>query len=522
MVDTVAPSVAYVPPPPPVELNAVPHTGALHLDTAAQHASAHLTDLAGEAAHQVTDAALSVLGALSGALLVGRAALLTTRVLASAAVRAAEEQRCLERQEELSAQAAAQWQAAAFTTARANARRTALLARASRSTRTAAGDPPPRPDLPPPLHPVGCRLGAFREELARFEQALANAEAAQAAWEVRSLTDFLDRAADGDDWQDAMRARREGMLRAHLDARTAAAEQQESPRTAPVPGPAGDEADVAAVRDRGADILAALDPQADPTIVELAAEAVRHATRRAAASPHRARTHLREARKFVESANRKARNRRQEEERAAAQLDFLTMEVPEEQDLPARDRQAEQALRRFLDDGVPLAPAQQDLVRQRVTERHTALEALYLRAQCSDVLARLAHDSGGALRTGRTGDGSVRLDWTPEGWDSDHWLRATLSGDTFHVTTLYRAGSEERSPEEKALDDLRCTQALEHLAEFQELARDMGLTVRFQADATGCRPGEPGEQGVTQVRHRGRTDRGTGPRYRSLNPDDPS
>lgn len=529
MVDLVAPGAAFA-PPPPVEPGATPRTGAIHPnDTAGETAaettgevSAQLAEAAGEALQQAADAALTVLGTLSGALLAGRAALATTRVLASAAVRAAGEQRCLERQEELSALAAQQWRDAAFAAARANARRTALLARASWAARTAPSDPPPRPGLPPPLNPAGSALGDFRGELARFEVALESAEAAQETWEAEALTASLCRADGADDWQDAMRARRDAMLREHRE-RAAAAGRQDSPLPVPVSAPPGDGADTAAFRERGADILAALDPRADPRIAELVAEAVGNATRHAAANPRRARLHLKEARRFAERANGKARQRRQDEERAALQLDFLTAPLPEDPELPGHDPEAEDALRGFLEEGVPLSPRQQETVRQRVEERHSALEALYVRAQCADVLARLARDTGEAVHVDRLENGGMRLEWTPGDWDPEHWLRATLTGDAFRVVTMRTETGAERLPGEKALDDLRCAQAQEQLARFRELAQDLGLTVRFEMERThGAVAGTPAGQGAAAAGRSGartRPDERTRPGHRTVDGD---
>ncbi|WP_399139497.1 hypothetical protein Q3A86_18995 [Streptomyces sp. NBUA17] len=220
------PAAPPVPAPDPVELA---HSGALHVDGTTEEVAHHLGELASEAAQQAADAAVQVLGTLSGALLAGRAALATTKVLAGAAVRAAEEQRCLERQEKISADAAEQWRNAAFAAARANARRTVLRARIARSAaRPAPGDPPPRPDLPGPLDPTAGRLADFRCELARFERRLAAAEKVQADWEAETFLATQAGAAGGDrdgrggpggrgpdgpDWQDAVRARRDAMVR---------------------------------------------------------------------------------------------------------------------------------------------------------------------------------------------------------------------------------------------------------------------------------------------------------------------
>ncbi|MFD6421111.1 hypothetical protein [Streptomyces sp. NPDC060198] len=520
MVDTVAPTVAFAPPAPPVELNSLAHTGATHLSDAAAQASADLSGLAGDAVHQAADAALQVLGSLSGALLAGRAALAATRVLASAAVRAAEEQRCLERQEEFSALVAEQWETTAFAAARANARRRALLARISRSAACAGpGAGPPRPDLPPPLRPEGEQLARLRVELACLENAVRHAEIAQATWEFASRADVLDRADDGPDWQEMLRARRDAALRSYEESRVAA-DGRRAALTVPSP-PADVQADASRVRELGADLLSALDPGADSEMVELAVEAVRHAVGNA----HRARLHLKEARRFVESANRKAEARREGEERAAAQLDFLTSELPEDQGLPDRDPKAEALLHRYLDEGVALSPAEQELVRFRVTERHHALEVLYVRAQCARIVAAMAGRSATTTGTGRSGGGEAKLDWTPEGWGREHWLRATLTNGSFRVVTMRRATESERGAREVALDELRCAEARDRLTEFEELAGSLGLTVRFgMGSARGAEPGEPGADGAVvldEARPRRREDAGDHrPKYRTAGGDD--
>ncbi len=355
--DLVAPSVAFPQPLPAADVYAVPHTGAAQLGDAASEASTQMSEAVAHGLREAGEAAVEVLGALSGALLAGRAAMLTTRVLASAAVRAAEEQRCLERQEELSAAAAEQWQAAAYAVARANARRTALLARCARDTGAPGDGGPSRPDLPPPLDPVGRPLGEVRAELARLEEALRRAEERRTAWEVARLTAVLDGAAEGDDaWRRLVADRREAMVRRHTASRTAEAERDEAGPGEP-PRPTADAtADPEAVRALGADILAALDPAAASATVELAVGAVGRAVGRAALDPARARRHLVEARKFVQDANRTARRRRADEEWAAAQLDFLTRRAPEDTEALDEAPDAVGPLRRLLAEGCRSAP----------------------------------------------------------------------------------------------------------------------------------------------------------------------
>ncbi|MGJ3560417.1 hypothetical protein ACR6C2_25415 [Streptomyces sp. INA 01156] len=465
------------PPPPPPDPNGLAHTGPLHMDGTTEEVASRLGELATEAAQQAADAALQVLGTLSGALLAGRAALATTKVLAGAAVRAAEEQRCLERQEKISADAAEQWRNAALAAARANARRRALGARVARAARTAPGDPPPRPGLPGPLDPAASRLGDFRRELARFERELEAAERAQTAWEAEALLASLACPAggsdgeDGPDWQDALRARRDDMVRARQAA-------QDAPLPVPEPPRATGPADGTAVRVQGADILAALDPRADTELAGMAAEAVGHAVAHAT-RPQRSRRHLREARTFVADANRKAWKLRREVEQAAVQLDFLTRPLPDDQDLPDPDPQAVAALRKCVDDQVPLSSGERDLVERSTTARCAALEALHLRRQCTGVLARLAMDTASDLRVGHTDDDAVTLDWTP-GTGAGPLAQDGAAGESVHVVTMRPATRGERRTEDLELDARRCAEAAERLEEFRSLAAEAGLPLTFE------------------------------------------
>ncbi|MFH8976635.1 hypothetical protein [Streptomyces sp. NPDC017890] len=508
--DLVAPAVAFPAPAPPVDLYAVPDAGAAQVGDAAAQASTQVS----EAATQVSDAvshglqeagqaAVEVLGTLSGVLLAGRAAMLTTQVLASAAVRAAEEQRCLERQEALSATAAEQWEAAAYAVVRANARRTALLARHARAGAPSGGDQgPPRPDLPPPLDPVGRPLGALRADLACFEEAVRRAEETQTAWEISRLTDVMDDAAEADDtWRRLVRERQKAMLARHMTHREPTAEQAGQTLAEPPRASADTERDTEAVRRLGADILAALDPQAAPATVELAVASVGRATRHAGENPTRARRHLGEARRFVQDANRRARVRRAEEEWAAAQLDFLTRRAPGDAEPLPEAPDAERPLRRLLADGVPLTPEERRLVELRVTERLTHLEALYVRTQLTAVLAELAARHGGPADATRPEGQELRLDWTPDGWGPEHWLRATLVRGTLRIATMYRGGGPgERRPEDRAVDDARCAEARRRIDEFAVVARELGLDLDMRIERTeGALPGLRGEDGAVEL-----------------------
>ncbi|MGW2704034.1 hypothetical protein [Streptomyces sp. NPDC001340] len=496
-VTAVAPAVTFPPPPPPIDPQAVPHTGMLHLHDPVAHVSSHVADAAGHAVHQAADAALQVLGSLSGVLLAGRAALLTTRVLAAAAVRAAEEQRCLERQQELAATAAEQWQAAAFAAVRINARRRALLARVDRAT--AAGGPagaPPRPDLPPPLEPVGERLCDLRQELARSEEAVRRAEERHAAWEQQRLGAELRLDEEDDAFQRALRESRQRALRRFSAERTAEAEGRPTSRPAPGPRPQPG-LDVEEVRRTGAEILGELDPHAVSEAAELAAGAVRHAVRRAADDPRRARIHLNEARKYVRDANKDARLTREAQERAALHYDFLVYETPKGAEDLAPAPEAVELLRRTLEDGVPLSKDERDLVERAVDERRCALEAIYVREQCAGAVEELARRFGGHTEAGRPEGQEIRLDWTPDGWEPDHWLRATLVDGALSVATMYRGEPGERTPEQRALDDARCAETHKRLAEFQQITQGLGLGLEFEVRTEGALPGVLGEGAVT-------------------------
>ncbi|MEU6664908.1 hypothetical protein [Streptomyces sp. NPDC046727] len=513
-IQTVAPAVHFAPPPPPVDPAALPHTGMLHLHDAAGQASAHLADAAGHAVHQAADAALQALGSLSGVLLVGRAALLGTRLLAAAAVRAAEEQRCLELQQQLAATAAEQWEAAALAAARLNARRHALLARVARSAaRGGPPGPPPSPDVPPPLTPVGERLGELRQEMARAEAALHRAEERQAAWEQQRLAAQLRLDDDqDDDWQRALAESRQRALRRFTADRTADAELRQLPRQ-----PAGRSTPTALdpeeVRRTGAEILGTLDPYAAAEAAELAAQAVRHAVRRAADDPRRARIHLTEARKFVRDANKQAQETREAQERAALHYDFLVYRTPEDaEDLaPAPDAVA--LLRRTLDEGVPLTPAERELVERRVDERLRALEAIYVRQQCAAAVAELATRFGGQAGAGRPEGQEIRIDWTPEGWDPGHWLRATLIDGRLSVATMYLGGPGERTAGQRALDDERCAETQARLTQFQEITGALGLGLEFTLESTeGALPGVLGEDALVANELFDEADRAAGAR----------
>ncbi|MYQ94809.1 hypothetical protein GTY20_27745, partial [Streptomyces sp. SID4946] len=347
----------------------------------------------------------------------------------------------------------------------------------------------------PPLEPVGEQLGDLRQQLARFGEDLRRAEERHAAWEQQRLGAEL-RLDEGDDaWQDALRASRRRALDRFGAERTAEAEERRMPRQtadrSPRPGP-----EAAEVRAAGAEILGGLDPYAVSEAAELAAGAVRHAVRRAAEDPRRARIHLNEARKYVRDANKDARLTREAQERAALHYDFLVYETPAGAEDLAPAPKAVELLRRTLDDAVPLTRDELELVEGAVEERRCALETIYVRDQCARAVEELARRFGGPTEAGRPEGQEIRLDWTPDGWEPDHWLRATLADGELRVAAMYRGGPE-RTPEQRALDDARCAETPERLAELQAIIKDMGLDIEFQVRTEGALPGIPGENAVS-------------------------
>ncbi|MER7764032.1 hypothetical protein [Streptomyces sp. NPDC097619] len=459
-------------------------------------AGGHALDSAGHLLGELLEPAAVALGALSGALLVGRAAMVGAHVLTSAAVRAAAEQECLERAQAEAAAAAAQWEAAAFAAVRANARRLALLARIRRTAYRTLPDtpPPPLPDLPPALVCVGTRLDVLRRDLAVLEKALHEAETAHALWTTEQVVRVDADPAAEESWRRRARARREAALRA-LPAEPAAA-------PAPLPQPPGREAlDPGTAVETGTALLALLDPAADRTDAELAVTAVRHAVACAAERPDKARTHLREARRFVADANRTARARAAALEKAAVRLDFLVTAAPPGQPPlpPAPEETA--LLRKALEEGRPLTTEEERAVDRKVEERLADLECRYTRELLERAVRRLAERGGppDGARTAAPGtpEAPLRFDLTPGGWWPGHWLRITVRDGVTELVTMYREGPGPRTTADLALDAQRCREARGHLEELRTAAARLGLELPLDFTESGrAVAGVRGEDGA--------------------------
>ncbi|WP_328489548.1 hypothetical protein [Streptomyces zaomyceticus] len=469
-----------------------------HAVDGVQATASHAMDAAGHALQELLEPAAVALGALSGALLVGRAAMVTTQALAAAAVRAADEQRCLEHVQQVAAAATAQWEAAAFAAVRANARRAALVARVRRAAFRTVPDtpPPPMPDLPPPLTLVGTRLDALRRELAEMETALRHAESVQDRWTMEQAL-----GADGpedEDWRRRLLARREAAVRAQQEEPTPAA-----PAVPPQP-PAADLLDRSRTEESGAELLALLEAGADPKDAELAVGAVRHAVACAAERPAKARNHLREARRFVTDANRAVRTRLAAQEKAAVQLDFLLTEAPPGEPPLAPATEEIALLRGVLEKDRTLDADEQRSVDQRVGERLADLESRYTReliglavARFADPTARGAVPADADVAAHGGADGPLCLDLTPAGWWPDHWLRITVRDDVTEMVTMHAERPGPRGTAELALDARRCHEARGHLEELREAGLRLGIDLPVHFEESGSAvPGVRGGDGA--------------------------
>ncbi|MET9725636.1 hypothetical protein [Streptomyces zaomyceticus] len=469
-----------------------------HAVDGVQATASHAMDAAGHALQELLEPAAVALGALSGALLVGRAAMVTTQALAAAAVRAADEQRCLEHVQQVAAAATAQWEAAAFAAVRANARRAALVARVRRAAFRTVPDtpPPPMPDLPPPLTLVGTRLDALRRELAEMETALRHAESVQDRWTMEQAL-----GADGpedEDWRRRLLARREAAVRAQQEQPTPAA-----PAVPPQP-PAADLLDRSRTEESGAELLALLEAGADPKDAELAVGAVRHAVACAAERPAKARNHLREARRFVTDANRAVRTRLAAQEKAAVQLDFLLTEAPPGEPPLAPATEEIALLRGVLEKDRTLDADEQRSVDQRVGERLADLESRYTReliglavARFADPTARGAVPADADVAAHGGADGPLCLDLTPAGWWPDHWLRITVRDDVTEMVTMHAERPGPRGTAELALDARRCHEARGHLEELREAGLRLGIDLPVHFEESGSAvPGVRGGDGA--------------------------
>ncbi|MFG2348209.1 hypothetical protein [Streptomyces phaeochromogenes] len=526
-VQDVWPTYGYETPPvstpvsTPDVTSQLPHMSVIDVSDSVDHFTQSLVHVL----HELVEPAAIALGAMSGALLAGRAAMAATGVLAHAAVRAAEEQRCLARQQDISRNAAQQWESAAFAATRVNARRAVLAGRLARAARgTPPGSPPPpAPVLPPPVRPEGCRLDATRAAVAEAERAIDRAQAELAAWEC--ATAVAD-AADPQDtaWQEVLAERRRTVRRRTTDSApsTGAAQRPARPAPARVAGARGPGAgEVTAV---STELLAGLPAEATAEDTEPVVTALHYALICARAGDGSgASEHVEEARIFAAEAGRRVRLRVEALTQAAAQLDFLTTEVPSDVEPKPPSEDVVALLRRAVEEGRPLGAADRDQVRAAVDERLEHLEHRCLQRGTEQLLGAL---SGGAGGWHESGTGARYTDHVPPGWEPDHWIRVAVRRDGIDLAT-HRAGPP--SP----LDSERCAEAKRWAADFEHALVDLGLDCDFRFTSEVVAPGTPDEgaaadSGPFEREHprsgrRAQDDprrRHDGPRHRRIDPRD--
>ncbi|MCX4572965.1 hypothetical protein OHB41_07175 [Streptomyces sp. NBC_01571] len=492
----------------------VPHASLADVSGAVDH----LAHGVAHVLHELLHPAAVALGAMSGALLAGRAAMAATGLLAHAAVRAAEDQRCLLRRQEASRDASRQWESAAFAATRVNARRTLLAARLARAARgNPPGSPlPPASPLPPPVQPVACRLDFTREVVAELERAVERAETELAAWECAAA---VADAADPRDaaWQRVLADRRRAVLRP-----APSVPYTEAAPAAMTPDRGADEDEVATV---SAALLAALPAGATAEDTEPVVTALHYALVSARSGDGVGATeHLEEAHLFADETGRRVRLRADALIEAAAQLDFLTTDVPSDVEPVRPDPDVVAMLRTAVEEGRPLGAADRDRARAAVEGRLEPLEQHYLRLHTTRLLSALGaelsewNQAGGGDVQETDGEPGVRSTrYTPPGWGRDHWIEITVRADAIDLATR-RAGPP--SP----LDAERCAEAKRWAADLEDAVSRIGLDCDFRFDSNTVTQGTPSDgthegAGTEQPGRRDRDDRrrpDDGPRHRRL------
>lgn len=455
----------------------VPH--GVHLHDAAQH---FLHQAAGEAHHLIAPA-VSVLGSLSGALLVARATMASTQFLAEAALRAGEHQRELRAQRLAADRNAACWHDAVCAAARLNARITVLgshLRRTGADPDRPGPDAPPAPPLPPTIDPAGKSLTEVWQQLAETGSALRRAEAhyARSALRVPPGTATVMEPAVAD-LHERLRTQRRGAIKAYERAvNDQAAAHTTSPGRA-------DALTAEEVTQQGAELLAALPLTLRAAEHRSVEDKVVAAVEVAAERPRTAARYLRQARKEAERMWEQAARR----ETAATQLGFLT--APHD-GVPLPDASAEiDALRAFLDDDRPLSADVMRSIKARVEERHHVFQQMYT-AHALTTALQTAHEAA-VVRRYTTEHGTHVTDWWPPGWDSERWLRISVAPTgAVRVSTQH----EPRTPEEdtfeaQLLDWQRCTEAEHHVKAVRQHIGAAGLDLHIEFEETPPRPVAP-------------------------------
>ena len=383
--------------------------------------------------------------------------------------------------------------------------------------------------------------------MTRLERAVAAAVDALSQWAcaaaVAEVTDPDDAA-----WQHVLAARHS--TRRRRTERTAAGTAAAPPPspastatatgtdTAPAPTPppppastatgtgtaAARGASVDQVTEVSAELLAGLPPTATAQDTEPVVTALHYAlTCAKEGDGNSAAEHLQEARIFAEEAGRRIRLRAEALEQAAAQLEFLTTEVPADVEPRPPAEDVVEALRRAVEEGRPPGATDRERARAAVDERLEHLERRYVECGAAHFLAALSEER---TEWHRSGADSACTEYVPPGWEPDHWITITVHPDGIDLTT-HRAGAPSK------LDDERCAQAKEWAADFERALSRMGLAcdLRFHSDVVApagpersAADGSHAQDGDRRPGRRTRDDlrrQDGGPRHRRIDdPDD--
>jgi hypothetical protein len=419
------------------------------------------------------------LGALSGALLAGRAAMTGPQALAAAALRATEARHEQPEEAERAHRSQPRWQDAVFAVCRANARLDVLRARVRRATPPGgeAEGAPPLPEPPTTLDPVGLRLDQIHAWLAVTEQAVRRVEAELARWALASASPVREDGGRADAAQ-RLRGRRERALAAYAEARTEREAGRALPSYASLPPHAPAlTADLAI--ELGEELLAGLDVAVPAAAYDQIQDQVAHVVELAPERPADALLLLSGARDLAYAANWRAADRRETAEWAAQQSHVLRQPHAEPGTAPS-DVLA--TLERIVERGDPVDPRLRAEISARVAARQAELERTYVARL---LLWKIAERASGARATVRQPAPGVELiEWAPPERGTEHWLRIALDAEgTVRVRTVHLARQEEaETAQAEDSDRERCEEAGRHLARLVRETADAGVVLDLVFD----------------------------------------